>query len=137
MVLGPHAPWSAVVQKLAAGMPVATSVCKRNIAELMTASDLIIGAGGATTWERCSLEFFKVIPIAKNQEEMFSNCKNMECTRFIGTRINRWKIRKVVKALLQEKLKSLSVVSSFICDGCVQSVETCRSLNLISNICER
>ena len=73
VVLGPHAPWSAVVQKLAAGMPVATSVVSnvKNIAELMTASDLIIGAGGATTWERCSLGVPSiVIPIAKNQEEM-------------------------------------------------------------------
>ena len=99
VVLGPHAPWSAVVQKLAAGMPVTSVVSNvKNTVELMTASDLIIGAGGATTWERCSLGVPSiVIPIAKIRKKCLSNCKNMERYTFYRTRINRWKIRKVGK----------------------------------------
>ncbi len=39
-----------------------------NMAELMCAADLAIGAGGSTTWERCCLGLpCIVIPIAKNQ----------------------------------------------------------------------
>lgn len=41
-----------------------------NMAELMANSDLAIGAGGSTTWERCALGLPSiVIPIAENQIE--------------------------------------------------------------------
>lgn len=57
VVLGPHAPWHDAVTTVAAGMQVPTTVLTGvdNMAELMTSCDLAIGAGGATTWERCSL----------------------------------------------------------------------------------
>ena len=107
-------------------MPVATAVSNvKNIAELMTASDLIIGAGGATTWERCSLGVPSiVIPIAKNQEEMSFKLQEHGAVHVLSAQeLIAGKLEKVVKALTQEKLKSLSVVSSFICDGLgVQSV---------------
>jgi UDP-2,4-diacetamido-2,4,6-trideoxy-beta-L-altropyranose hydrolase len=70
VVLGPHFPWRETVHSLALDMRVPTTVVSsvENMAELMTASDLVIGAGGATTWERCSLGVPSVlIALADNQ----------------------------------------------------------------------
>ncbi|MBT5187017.1 MAG: UDP-2,4-diacetamido-2,4,6-trideoxy-beta-L-altropyranose hydrolase, partial [Kordiimonadaceae bacterium] len=55
VVMGANAPWLKVVRKLALQMPWQTNVLVSvtNMAELMAASDLAIGAAGSTTWERC------------------------------------------------------------------------------------
>ena len=70
VVLGPHAPWREQVTKQAAAMPVPTQVLSGvdNMAELMASCDLIIGAGGSTTWERCALGVPSILIIlAENQ----------------------------------------------------------------------
>lgn len=42
-----------------------------NMAELMTAADVAIGAGGATTWERCALGLPSFVTVlAENQQEL-------------------------------------------------------------------
>lgn len=42
-----------------------------NMAELMTAADLALGAGGATTWERCSVGLPSFVTVlAENQQEL-------------------------------------------------------------------
>lgn len=57
VVMGPHAPWLAQVQQLAAQMPHPTQmhVGVSHMAQLMADSDLAIGAAGGTAWERCAL----------------------------------------------------------------------------------
>jgi UDP-2,4-diacetamido-2,4,6-trideoxy-beta-L-altropyranose hydrolase len=57
VVMGPHAPWLDAVRECAARMPVRTDVLTNvdNMAELMTAADLAIGAAGSSSWERCAL----------------------------------------------------------------------------------
>ena len=57
VVLGLHAPWFESVVEQAAGMPRPTQVLAGagNMAQLMSESDLAIGAAGATSWERCCL----------------------------------------------------------------------------------
>ena len=70
VVMGPHAPWHDAVIAAAAGMKIRTAVLSDvdNMAELMTLCDLAIGAGGATTLERCSLGVPSVLLIlADNQ----------------------------------------------------------------------
>jgi len=70
VVLGPHAPWGSEVNRLANEMKVATAVLSsvENMAEIMASCDLAIGAGGATTWERCSLGLPAIqIDLAQNQ----------------------------------------------------------------------
>lgn len=73
VVLGPHAPWCDQVTRQAADMPVPTQVLSGvdNMAELMTLSDLAIGAGGSTTWERCALGVPSILIIlAENQRNI-------------------------------------------------------------------
>jgi UDP-2,4-diacetamido-2,4,6-trideoxy-beta-L-altropyranose hydrolase len=70
VVMGVTAPHLDAVKQLAANLPIATQlkVNVQNIAELMTESDLAIGAAGATTWERCCLGLPTVaIVLAENQ----------------------------------------------------------------------
>ncbi|WP_323019469.1 UDP-2,4-diacetamido-2,4,6-trideoxy-beta-L-altropyranose hydrolase [Pararhodobacter sp.] len=57
VVMGPSAPWLEAVRARAADMrfPVEVLVGVGNMAELMTESDLAIGAAGSTAWERCCL----------------------------------------------------------------------------------
>jgi len=57
VVMGPHAPWLEQVQALSSEMPWHTEVLVgvNNMPQLMTDSDLTIGAAGSTSWERCCL----------------------------------------------------------------------------------
>ena len=70
VILGPHAPWRDNVKKLASEMSASVTLLSsvNNMAELMAQCDLAIGAGGTTTWERCSLGIPTVlISLAENQ----------------------------------------------------------------------
>jgi UDP-2,4-diacetamido-2,4,6-trideoxy-beta-L-altropyranose hydrolase len=70
VILGPHAPWLDNVRKLASEMSASVTLLSgvNNMAELMVQCDLAIGAGGTTTWERCSLGIPTVlISLAENQ----------------------------------------------------------------------
>ncbi len=73
VVMGTHAPWLERVQLLAKHMPRPTEV-KVNVndmAQLMTESDLAIGAAGSTSWERCCLGLPSLIVVlAENQRDV-------------------------------------------------------------------
>lgn len=57
VVMGASAPWLTEMIDKAARMPQPTKILTNvsNMAELMTAADLCIGAAGGTAWERCAL----------------------------------------------------------------------------------
>ncbi|WP_371372069.1 UDP-2,4-diacetamido-2,4,6-trideoxy-beta-L-altropyranose hydrolase [Sporomusa aerivorans] len=56
-----------------------------NMAELMNEADLAIGAGGATTWERCFLGLPSiVIAIAENQVQISDDCNKLGIIKYIG-----------------------------------------------------
>ena len=71
VVIGANAPWREDVQALANAMPWVTNIREgvSNMAELMADSDLAIGAGGITAWERCSLGLPTLaMSVAENQQ---------------------------------------------------------------------
>ena len=79
LVMGPHAPWLDRVITSAAEMKIQTTVLSgvENMAELMSSCDLAIGAGGATTLERCSLGVPSVLlVIADNQLNIAKHMAN-------------------------------------------------------------
>lgn len=57
VVLGSSAPYLNMIQKMAKSLSLRVKVLNNvsNMAELMARSDLVIGASGATSWERCCL----------------------------------------------------------------------------------
>lgn len=72
VVMGSHAPALEHVRAVARSMPCPTEVVVdvNDMGARMAQADLAIGAGGATTWERCCLGLPSVIiPIAANQTE--------------------------------------------------------------------
>lgn len=71
IVMGPYAPWLKRVECEAALMPWRTQVLVgvNNMAQLMAESDLAIGAGGGSAWERCAMGLPSIIfVIAPNQQ---------------------------------------------------------------------
>jgi UDP-2,4-diacetamido-2,4,6-trideoxy-beta-L-altropyranose hydrolase len=71
VVMGMQAPWIAHVRAEAELMPWPTEVLVNvsDMAELMTASDLAIGAAGSTSWERCCLGLpAMMVVLAANQQ---------------------------------------------------------------------
>jgi UDP-2,4-diacetamido-2,4,6-trideoxy-beta-L-altropyranose hydrolase len=72
-VLGRHSPWLSEVRAQAARMRLETQirVDVADMAQLMTDSDLAIGAGGGTSWERCCLGLPAfILSLAENQHIM-------------------------------------------------------------------
>lgn len=70
VVMGGGAPWLEQVKSVAAAMQIPTTVkvSVNEMAELMAASDIAIGAAGSTSWERCCLGLPTVmIVLAENQ----------------------------------------------------------------------
>lgn len=75
VIMGPLSPGLPLVQARAAKMrrPTQVRVGVHNMAQLMTYSDLAIGAGGGTSWERCCLGLPGIVlALAENQIAMAS-----------------------------------------------------------------
>lgn len=73
VVMGATAPWLASVRQQAARMRYPTTVLAgvSNMADLMAATDLAIGAAGATSWERCCLGVPTImVVLAENQRQV-------------------------------------------------------------------
>jgi len=70
VVLGNANPWIASVRQRAARSPWAVEVVvdTPDMAELMAASDLAIGAAGTTSWERCCLGLPTIVVIAADNQ---------------------------------------------------------------------
>lgn len=56
-----------------------------NMAELMAEADLMLGAGGSTTWERCFLGLPAIVTaIAENQVQICEDCAKEELIFYLG-----------------------------------------------------
>lgn len=83
------------------------------IAGLMDQSDLSIGAGGTSTWERCYLGLPTVIiTVANNQVELCNELSEKEALIYLGhyREVNSEQIRKVITELKKqpEKLNKMT-----------------------------
>lgn len=122
VILGLDSPWLSCVNDLAANMPWPTKVKVnvQNMAELMANSDLVIGAAGITSWERCCLGLPSLIVVlAQNQLEASVALKKSGCAKVLGTQDE---ISKNLRLLLQEltinqELAKMTQASYAITDG--------------------
>ena len=122
IVLGASNPWVSEIQALAGDMCQQVKVCvgADNMAELMAAADLAIGAAGRTSWERCCLGLptFTAV-IAENQVGI---AKDLEIAGAAWTidmqNIETWLAGAFTKILANpEILYDMFVAASIICDG--------------------
>ena len=93
-----------------------------DLADLMAQADLAIGAGGATTWERCCMGLPSiVISIAENQRPACEALSQSDLIRYLGdaSSITATEIQSAVIKLLQDskQMHKLSAASMRLVDG--------------------
>jgi len=123
VIMGESAPWLNEVSDQLQQMtnPTELKVGVNNMAELMTYSDLAIGAAGSTVWERCCLGLPSIMyTLAKNQEDIAKKIQ-LAGAAFFGGSVNE------VKSSLAQSVAHMSDVkvlegfvneSKMITDGC-------------------
>jgi UDP-2,4-diacetamido-2,4,6-trideoxy-beta-L-altropyranose hydrolase len=116
VVMGAGAPNLSIVQEMAKSLSyqVEVKVNVENMAELMSNSDLAIGASGATTWERCCLGLPSIqLIMAENQKVAASLLDAAGAIKLVNS------ICQLSYSLLniQAWPTRISDVSRAICDG--------------------
>ena len=121
VILGPHAPWLDNVRNLASKMSVSVEVLSsvNNMAQLMAQCDLAIGAGGTTTWERCSLGIPTVlISLAENQTYISREVDKAGAAILCDVQEVEHELGNVLHAVSEpDCLRRLSLNASKITDG--------------------
>jgi UDP-2,4-diacetamido-2,4,6-trideoxy-beta-L-altropyranose hydrolase len=86
VIVGASNPYRDEIQSLCQEMPNTQYHCQvSNMAELISAADIAIGAGGATTWERCSLGLPTLtVVFADNQLQTTLDLEQFGATIFLG-----------------------------------------------------
>lgn len=114
VVVGASNPKRHEIEQMCTELPNTNFYCQvSNMAELMWKADFAIGAGGATTWERCFLGLPALtIVIADNQLEATTLLHDKEVTLFIGeskSTSSETIRRRLIEVLnCSEKVKKLS-----------------------------
>ncbi len=105
VVSGVNNPHRAQIQRLCSQMPNTRFRCQvDNMAQLMSAADLALGAGGTTTWERCFLGLPSIIMvIAQNQYEVARAVANAGAAWNLG-----WSTRVDIEHLSREIERAIS-----------------------------
>jgi len=93
-----------------------------DLADLMAQADLAIGAGGATTWERCCIGLPSiVISIAGNQRPACEALARAGLIRYLGdaSSVSVGEVQSVLRQLSQDtqQMRALSVASLRLVDG--------------------
>ena len=86
VVVGASNPQREQVRALCAALPNAHYYCQvSDMAALMNAADLALGAGGTTTWERLALALPSIVTaVADNQVEICENCARAGLIHYMG-----------------------------------------------------
>ncbi len=103
VVINPASPYAASIRRMTEGRAQITlHESLPTLAPLMVQADLAIGAGGATSWERCCLGLpALVITLAENQRPIAAELDRRGLIRWLGHK------NQVSEAKLAEALKSI------------------------------
>lgn len=118
VVMGKTAPHLHQVIEKSAQMPYKTQVLHsvENMAELMSNSDLAIGAAGSTSWERCCLGLPTIlIVLAENQKDIAESLVGLGAAAAIEKDGNR--ISECLITLNSESLSYMSQKARVLVDG--------------------
>jgi len=91
-----------------------------NIAEFMKNADLSIGAGGTTTWERCSLGLPSLVTIlAENQRDISESLGKQGAIINLGwfNKLSEDDYMKAIQELTEDKLRNLEQKALELVDG--------------------
>ena len=118
VVMGATAPWLEDIKSLAIKMPIFTKVLVNveNMAELIANCDFVIGAAGATAWERCCLGAPSIILVlAANQKRIAQALVDANLVFFLDEqKINDFKLTNYLN---YSSIKNMIALSSSLVDG--------------------
>jgi UDP-2,4-diacetamido-2,4,6-trideoxy-beta-L-altropyranose hydrolase len=118
VVLGATAPHLSALRALVANLPLNVRILMgvKTMAELLSQSDMAIGAAGASSWERCCLGVPTfMLTLAENQKMIAKNLHLSGAAK--STRIAQ--IPCILSEILKhpEQLKTMSDIASLLTDG--------------------
>lgn len=123
VIIGTSNPFRAEIERLALQIKGVTCYFNpENIAELMAASDICIGAGGSSTWERCCMGLPSiVISVAENQRRVIEDIGRQGIVVDMGCqdKINEFDLKNEIENLIKDidKRRMMSVKSKGLVDG--------------------
>jgi UDP-2,4-diacetamido-2,4,6-trideoxy-beta-L-altropyranose hydrolase len=134
IVLGITAPWLNFVRKITQTMrqPTEVLIDVKNMAQLMSESDLSIGSAGGSSWERCCLGLPSIIVVsADNQVEISNNLEKLNAAKIIRSKSDvisqlpplLSKFSEVLSDLTLMSLAASSIVSGEGTDHIVSQLE--------------
>ena len=91
-----------------------------NMAEILSGSDLVIGAAGSSSWERCCLGVPSIIfPVALNQSEISKQLSKCGAAIALTNQdLSNGNLELLVNQMLQSQdLAMMSKVAATVCDG--------------------
>lgn len=114
VVVGAANPHRNEIESLCHGMPGTQYHCQvSNMSDLIAAADIAVGAGGATTWERCALGLPALtVVFADNQLQTTLDLEQIGVTEFLGwaDKITATDLARAIGRLIEDpaRLKYLS-----------------------------
>ncbi len=123
VVMGAANPYRDEIRSLCREMPNVQYHCQvSNMAELIAAADIAIGAGGATTWERCSLGLPTLtVVFADNQLQTTEDLESFGAIIFLGwaDKITASQLARSMESLIENPglSGSLSKRAQFLMKG--------------------
>ena len=145
VVMGSTAPWLSEVhvQASLASFQVEVRENVSDMAQLMTESDLAIGAAGSTSWERCCLGLPSlVLVLAKNQDSASRGLEDCGAAiRLLGSEFLEQEIAGNVCKLVRNHraVKALGIEAAKLVDGkgvgrVISAIENMESKNMVGEI---
>ena len=120
IVIGASYPYTSSLSEFIATSNLQVTVLSdvNNMAELMSESDLCIGAAGSTSWERCCLGLPTIaIAVANNQEEIAQELHKSSSAIRSNLESLVTNFDRFFKISGQDLVKKLSKNASLVCDG--------------------
>jgi UDP-2,4-diacetamido-2,4,6-trideoxy-beta-L-altropyranose hydrolase len=120
-IIGSGNPHRESIESICRQLPAATlHVQTSNMAQLMTAADCAIGAGGSTTWERCCLGLPSVVSILSNDQASIATAVADAGAQSLVGRDEEATVTdyaREISALSPARLLGMSACAARICDG--------------------
>lgn len=113
-VLGGSSPHNKMIKNYAKGKNIEVIINANNMSELMLETDLAIGAGGSTSWERCCLGLPVLLYIlSENQREIAENLEQSGAAQIVNN------LRDNLQVVMADfdLWRAMSNKSKNICDG--------------------
>jgi UDP-2,4-diacetamido-2,4,6-trideoxy-beta-L-altropyranose hydrolase len=121
VIIGASNPHRESIESICARLPAATLYVQTSkMAQLMTAADCAIGAGGSTTWERCCLGLPSLVSILSNDQTAIATAVAQAGAQSLVGRDQEVSVAdysREVSALSPARLLAMSAAAARICDG--------------------